>query len=86
MTTIEKAIERMKKVEAACNELLEIVEPDIAELKKRREGARKMIEGFTVFAWNDESKYRLLAEQTAINIVEAKLRPVSCMGVSIKIT
>ena len=85
MTTIEQAIERMKKVEAACDELMVMVEPEIKELKRRKRNARTLIDGFNNFNSRPDDDCKALVEKRAKEIAEGKLALVSCMGVGIKV-
>ena len=85
MDRLEEAIELMKKVEAACNELLNMVEPEITELKGRRDLAINIINGLTNFKISPDEDCRPIVEKNVEAIVNSKLRPVSCMGVRITI-
>ena len=74
---IDKAIERMEKQEAACNELIAMANKDIAVLYKRRDNARKILEGFRNLPLE-------MVESTAEALANRPLTSVSCMGTGIR--
>lgn len=84
MSNIEKAIERMEKQEAACNELIAMAKRDLAELYKRRNNASKLLEGFRNLSGVDRDDLRELVETTADKFANREPVMISCMGVGIK--
>ncbi|MEW6115361.1 MAG: hypothetical protein AB1553_00465 [Nitrospirota bacterium] len=85
MNDFERAIQRMEKVIAACDELIAMAKKDISDLQKRKKRARILIEGFKVLPNAEQDEYRNLAKKTAIEIADGELKMVSCMGVGIRI-
>lgn len=85
ISQIEKAIQRMEKVEAACDELIGMAKADLAELEKRKQRAQIVIEGFKMLPISAKDEHKLLVEKIAIEIVEADLADVCCMGTGIKV-
>lgn len=80
---IDKAIERMEKQEAACDELIAMAKRDLADLYKRRDNARKLLEGFRNLPL-DRDDFREMVESTARAIVKRPIVLVSCMGTGIR--
>jgi len=83
MTTIEKAIERMEKQEAACNELIAMAEKDLAHLRRRRNNARRLIESFQDLTDEDWKDLHETIKGTAERLVNREPYQISCMGTGI---
>jgi hypothetical protein len=81
LTDIEKAIARMEKVKAACEKLIALAESDIKLLKKRKNNAEVLIEGFKTLS-GTEHQQRI--DQIALGLIETETT-VSCMGIGIGI-
>lgn len=88
MTKIEQAIDRLKQVEKACDDLLCMAEPDIKVLKARRDNARKVISLFDDFISRPSHDLDEMVELRAKRINDnlyGEINQVVCMGIGITI-
>lgn len=86
MNDFNRAIERMKKKEAACNTLITEALQDIRELKKRRENARKVIAAAEKLKDMDVGGPNYQHTLDCVRMIaDGPEEMVSCMGTGIRV-